>query len=70
MEIKAPLTGTVLRVLVQTGDEVADGDPLVVMESMKMEIYVNALFDGTVEQILRAEGDVVQAEEPLIVVSD
>jgi acetyl-CoA carboxylase biotin carboxyl carrier protein len=67
MEVTAPLTGTILRILVQEGDEVADGDELIVMESMKMEIYVNAMMDGTVKELRCTEGDVVQADDVLLV---
>jgi biotin carboxyl carrier protein len=66
MEVRAPLTGTVLRVLVQEGEEVAGGDTVAVLESMKMEIEVNSSFEGVVKQIVRIEGEVVQAEEALI----
>jgi acetyl-CoA carboxylase biotin carboxyl carrier protein len=69
-EITAPLTGTVLRVLVEEGDEVAAGDTVVVLESMKMEINVDAMFDGTVAEIVRAEGEVVQADDALLYVND
>ena len=70
MEITAPLTGTVLRVLVQEGDAVYAGDIVVVLESMKMEIDVEAMFDGTVNGIHCAEGDPVQSGDVLIVLSD
>ena len=68
MEIRAPLTGVVFRVLVSEGDKVAAGETVVVLESMKMEINVDALVDGTVKQILKREGDQVEAEQPLVIV--
>lgn len=67
MEITAPLTGTVLRILVQEGDEVEEGDTVVILESMKMEIEVEAMFDGTVNGIHCQEGDPVQQDDVLIV---
>ncbi len=70
MEITAPLTGTVLRVLVQEGDAVSAGDIVVVLESMKMEIDVEAMFDGTVNGIHCAEGDPVQSGDVLIILAD
>jgi biotin carboxyl carrier protein len=67
MEIRAPLTGVVFRVLVSEGDKVAAGETVVVLESMKMEIKVDAGIDGTVKQILKREGDQVEAEQPLVI---
>ena len=67
MEIVAPLTGNVWRILVKEGDVVSAGDTLVILESMKMEINVDTVFDGTVTRILKNEGEMVQGDEPLIV---
>jgi biotin carboxyl carrier protein len=67
MQIVAPLTGNVWRILVQEGDIVSAGDTLVILESMKMEINVDTVFDGTVIKILKNEGDMVQGDEPIIV---
>jgi biotin carboxyl carrier protein len=68
MEIRAPLTGVVFRVLVSAGDKVAAGETVVVLESMKMEINVDALVDGTVKQVLKQEGEQVEAEQPLVII--
>lgn len=67
MQIVAPLTGNVWRILVKEGDVVSAGDTLVILESMKMEINVDTVFDGTITKILKNEGDMVQGDEPLIV---
>jgi biotin carboxyl carrier protein len=67
MEIVSPLTGNVWRILVQEGDVVSAGDTLVILESMKMEINVDTIFDGTVTKILKQEGEMVQGDEPLII---
>jgi biotin carboxyl carrier protein len=67
MEIVAPLTGNVWRILVSEGDMVNAGDTLVILESMKMEINVDTVFDGTVTKILKQEGEMVQGDEPLII---
>ncbi|GAB4441423.1 MAG: hypothetical protein Fur0044_37890 [Anaerolineae bacterium] len=67
MEIVAPLTGNVWRILVSEGDVVSAGDTLVILESMKMEINVDTVFDGTVTKILKQEGEMVQGDEPLII---
>ncbi len=66
MEIVAPLTGNVWRILVSEGDTVEAGDTLIILESMKMEINVDTPFDGVVAKILKQEGDMVQGDEPLI----
>ena len=67
MEIVAPLTGNVWRILVNEGDTVEAGDTLVILESMKMEINVDTVFDGTVIKVLKQEGDLVQGDEPLLI---
>ena len=70
MEILAPLTGNIWRILVSVGDSVDAGDTLIIMESMKMEINVDALFDGVVAQILTTEGVMVQEDDVLIIMDD
>jgi biotin carboxyl carrier protein len=67
VEIVAPLTGNIWRILVAEGDAVEAGDTLIILESMKMEINVDTVFDGTVVKILKQEGDLVQGDEPLII---
>jgi len=59
-EIRAEMVANVWKVVKAAGDEVAEGDTLVILESMKMEIPVLAESDGTVTKIAVAEGDVVQ----------
>ncbi|MFN8475316.1 MAG: acetyl-CoA carboxylase biotin carboxyl carrier protein subunit [Anaerolineae bacterium] len=70
MEIRSPLAGTVFRIFVSPGDAVSAGDTLVILESMKMEVNVDAIFDGTVAEIVRQEGDVVQADDILVLLDD
>ena len=60
MEVRAEMVANVWKVLVAEGDTVADGDTLVILESMKMEIPVLVEGDGTVAAMHVAEGDVVQ----------
>ncbi|MCP3800547.1 biotin/lipoyl-binding carrier protein [Allokutzneria sp. A3M-2-11 16] len=67
-EIKAEMVANVWKVVVKDGDTVEDGDTLVILESMKMEIPVVAESDGVVT-IKVAEGDVVQ-EGDLVAVVD
>ncbi len=59
-EVRAEMVANVFKVLVAEGDTVEDGDTLVILESMKMEIPVIAEVDGTVSKITVAEGTVVQ----------
>jgi acetyl-CoA carboxylase biotin carboxyl carrier protein len=67
-EIKAEMVANVWKVVVADGETVEDGDTLVILESMKMEIPVVAESDGVVT-IKVAEGDVVQ-EGDLVAVID
>ena len=59
-EVRAEMVANVWQVVAAEGDEVADGDTLVILESMKMEIPVLADSAGTVTTMHVAEGDVVQ----------
>jgi biotin carboxyl carrier protein len=59
-EVRAEMVANVWKVLVAEGDTVADGDTLVILESMKMEIPVIAEVDGTVTSVAVTEGQVVQ----------
>ena len=59
-EVRAEMVANVWKVLVAEGDTVADGDTLVILESMKMEIPVIAEVDGTVSSVAVSEGQVVQ----------
>lgn len=59
-EIKAHITGVVFQVTARPGDRVEAGDPVVVLESMKMEIPVEAPRAGAVREIRVQEGQTVQ----------
>jgi biotin carboxyl carrier protein len=67
IELESPVTGVVWKVSAPPGTTVAVGDPVVVVESMKMEIPVEASADGTVAEVLVAEGDQV-AEDALVAI--
>jgi len=67
-EIRAEMVANVWKVVAATGDTVADGDTLVILESMKMEIPVVAETDGTVSQLAVNEGDVVQEGDLIAVI--
>jgi biotin carboxyl carrier protein len=67
-EIRAEMVANVWKVVVTQGDNVADGDTLVILESMKMEIPVLAESDGTVSALHVGEGDVVQEGDVIAVI--
>ncbi len=59
-DIKAHITGTIWKIEVKVGDEVEEDDVLIILESMKMEMPIEAENDGTITELLTAEGDAVQ----------
>ncbi|MPZ28354.1 MAG: biotin/lipoyl-binding carrier protein [Micromonosporaceae bacterium] len=67
-EIKAEMVANVWKVVASVGDQVADGDTLVILESMKMEIPVIAESEGTLTQLAVNEGDVVQEGDLIAVI--
>ncbi|MGH3606402.1 MAG: biotin/lipoyl-binding carrier protein [Pseudonocardiaceae bacterium] len=67
-EIRAEMVANVWRIVVSEGDAVSDGDTLVILESMKMEIPVLSEVEGTVSKLAVAEGDVVQQGDLIAVV--
>ncbi|MDT7547080.1 MAG: acetyl-CoA carboxylase biotin carboxyl carrier protein [Actinomycetota bacterium] len=68
-EVRAEMVANVWKVVVAQGDTVSDGDTLVILESMKMEIPVLAEGDGTVTSLAVNEGDVVQEGDVIAVIS-
>ncbi len=67
-EVRAEMVANVWKVVVAEGDSVDDGDTLVILESMKMEIPVIAEGSGTVQTLAVAEGDVVQEGDLIAVI--
>ena len=65
-QLGAPMPGNVIRVLVKAGEEVSSGQPLLVMEAMKMEHTIVAPADGVVEEVLFQAGDLVHNDEILV----
>jgi acetyl-CoA carboxylase biotin carboxyl carrier protein len=66
-DIEAHITGTVWKIEVEVGDEVAEGDTVVILESMKMEMPVEAEDEGTVKSIAVSEGQAVSEGDTLVV---
>ena len=67
-EVRAEMVANVWQVVTSEGAEVADGDTLVILESMKMEIPVVAETSGKVTKLAVAEGDVVQEGDLIAVI--
>lgn len=67
-EIKTAMPGKVVRVLVASGDTVAKGDGVIIVEAMKMQNEMKAPKDGTVREIKAAEGQTVNAGDVLVVI--
>jgi acetyl-CoA carboxylase biotin carboxyl carrier protein len=65
--VLAHITGTVWKVEVSPGDTVDEGDVVVIIESMKMEMPVEAESAGVVDSVLCAEGDSVNEGDALVV---
>jgi acetyl-CoA carboxylase biotin carboxyl carrier protein len=66
--VSAEIVGNVAEVLVAVGDHVAPTDPVVLLESMKMEIPVLAEVEGVVAEVLVSPGDVVQEGDAIVVI--
>lgn len=60
VEVKADVTGKVWKIEANAGDTLEEEDPIIILESMKMEIPVSAPTDGKVLEVLVAEGDPVK----------
>jgi acetyl-CoA carboxylase biotin carboxyl carrier protein len=67
-EILAEMVANVWKVVMAEGQPVADGDTLVILESMKMEIPVLAECSGTLIKLAVAEGDVIQEGDLIAVI--
>jgi len=64
--ILAPLAGNVFKLLIAVGDSVEKGQPVLLLEAMKMETEISSTHSGTVSQVFVSEGDAVKLNEKLI----
>ncbi len=64
--VTAALAGNVFKVLVAPGDQVSSGQPILVVEAMKMETEVSAPRSGTIAQVHVSEGDAIAVGDPLV----
>jgi acetyl-CoA carboxylase biotin carboxyl carrier protein len=67
-EVLAPMTGKILKILVNVGDAVSADDEIIILEAMKMEHPILVDEDGTVKEIKVKEGDSVEADAVLAVI--
>ena len=68
-EVRAHITGTVWKIEKKPGDTVAEGDTVVILESMKMEMPVEAPTGGTIATILCKEGEAVDEGKVLATIT-
>ena len=68
MEIQSPMSGSIWKIEVSEGDTVEAGDVVMILESMKMEIPIEATDAGVVKEIKVAEGDFVQEGDSVVVI--
>ena len=66
--IKAPLSGSVIESLVSVGQQINEGDPVMIIEAMKMETEIRSSCSGSVLSITVNKGDTIQAEQTLMTV--
>jgi acetyl-CoA carboxylase biotin carboxyl carrier protein len=69
IKVKSEASGSVWKIEVAPGQQVAEGDTLLVIESMKMELPLAAPCAGTVAQILVAEGEMVEEDQALLLLT-
>lgn len=65
-ELKAPMPGMVLDVLIQAGEQVLKDQPLLVLEAMKMENVLKAPADATIKNVIASKGNAVEKNQVLI----
>ena len=66
-EVEAHITGTVWKIECEVGQDIVEGDTVVILESMKMEMPVEAEDEGTVAEIRCEEGQAVNEGDTLVV---
>ena len=69
IEVRAPMVGTVVDILVQPGAQVTVSDELLILESMKIQIPIRTPRAGTVREVRVNVGETVQEEDLLVVLS-
>ena len=62
------MTGNVIDILASVGQQVKDGDPVMVIEAMKMETEIRSNTDGTIQSIAVNKGDSIRADQVLMTI--
>jgi biotin carboxyl carrier protein len=70
VEVKAPMVGKVVKILVEVGSEVEEDEPVVMIEAMKVEMPIVAEVSGAIASIAVAVGDTVDADQVLVTIDD
>ena len=68
IEVESEVTGRIWKIITESGNEVSEGDTILILESMKMEIPLESPCDGTLVEILSAEGDPVIEEQAVAII--
>ena len=68
IEVESEVTGRVWKIITESGNEVSEGDTILILESTKMEIPVESPCDGTLVEILLSEGDPVIEEQAVAII--
>ncbi|MCU0392461.1 MAG: acetyl-CoA carboxylase biotin carboxyl carrier protein subunit [Thermoflexibacter sp.] len=66
-DLKAPMPGLILDIMVKEGDTIKKGDNLLILEAMKMENMIKSIGDGTIQSVKVEKGDRVEKNHVLIV---
>jgi oxaloacetate decarboxylase alpha subunit len=67
-EVRAPLAGSIIDILVSIGQQVNDGDPIIVIEAMKMETEIRANASGSIQSIAIKKGESIQSDQILMTI--
>lgn len=70
MDIKAHITGTVWKIEVEVGEEVEEDDVVMILESMKMEMPIEAPADGKILKLLVKEGEAVKEDQVVAIMEE
>ena len=70
IEVESEVTGRIWKIVTESGTKVSEGDTLLILESMKMEIPVESPCDGKVIEILLDEGESVNEEQIVAILDD